>query len=141
MADILLSKPAANAARVVPSAPDSRFVFDFPANTATLSRAGDSLLLTFDGGSSIELTNFYPQYSQKAMPEFVIDGTLVAGADFFNAFGPDLMPDGGSDTPNGGAGNDIIAYDHPTAALVDDGDGINFFVGDRATALLKNAHG
>ena len=29
------------------------------------------------------------------MPDFEVDGTLVAGADFFSAFGPDLMPAAG----------------------------------------------
>ena len=141
MADILLSKPAANAARVVPSAPDTRFVFDFPANAATLSRAGDNLLLTFDDGSSIELTNFYTQYSQEAMPEFVIDGTLVAGADFFNAFGPDLMPAAG---PAAGAATRAARYNEFGDSSLMDGinhlDGLDTgFDGAAVTTLDESA--
>ena len=60
-----------------------------------MERAGDNLVFSFDDGSSIQLTNFYTQYSQESMPDFEVDGTLVAGADFFSAFGPDLMPAAG----------------------------------------------
>ena len=47
MADIRLAKPAAGTTQTVPSAPDGRFIFDFPADAATLTRNGDDLVLTF----------------------------------------------------------------------------------------------
>lgn len=95
MADITLIHPQAGQHVVLESVPDSRLVLQFPTDQATMERSGDNLTFTFDDGSSIELSNFYTQYSQESMPEFVVDGTLVAGADFFNAFGPDLMPAAG----------------------------------------------
>lgn len=63
-----------------------------PGNHGTGRRQPD---IQFDDGSSIELSDFYTQYSQESMPDFEVDGTLVAGTDFFNAFGPDLMPAAG----------------------------------------------
>ena len=58
MADITLSRPAAQTRQTVPSAAEDRFVFDFPTGDATLSRDGDNLILTFDDGGSLELTDF-----------------------------------------------------------------------------------
>ncbi|MCD7984520.1 MAG: hypothetical protein LUG19_09770, partial [Desulfovibrio sp.] len=95
MADITLARPQAGQHTVLDSAPDSRLVLRFPTDQATMERSGDNLVFSFDDGSSIELANFYTQYSQASMPDFEVDGTLVAGADFFNAFGPDLMPAAG----------------------------------------------
>ena len=86
--------------------PDSRLVLQFPTDQATMERTGDNLVFSFEDGSKIELANFYTQYSQESMPDFEVDGTLVAGADFFNAFGPDLMPAAGpaAGEEGGGAG-------------------------------------
>lgn len=95
MADIILTRPQAGQHTVLESVADSRLVLQFPTDQATMERAGDNLVFSFDDGSSIQLTNFYTQYSQESMPDFEVDGTLVAGADFFSAFGPDLMPAAG----------------------------------------------
>lgn len=95
MADIILTRPQAGQHTVLESVADSRLILQFPTDQATMERAGDNLVFSFDDGSSIQLTNFYTQYSQESMPDFEVDGTLVAGADFFSAFGPDLMPAAG----------------------------------------------
>ena len=70
MADIRLAKPAAGTTQTVPSAPDGRFIFDFPADAATLTRSGDNLVLTFEDGASIQLQDFYTTYSKEEMPSF-----------------------------------------------------------------------
>ncbi len=92
MADIKLARPAAGQNVAVPSAPEARVVLDFPADQATMERpeGSDSLVFRFDDGSSVELQDFYKQYNKDEMPEFEVDGQLIAGADFFEAFGPDL---------------------------------------------------
>ncbi|WP_300717522.1 VCBS domain-containing protein [uncultured Desulfovibrio sp.] len=95
MADIRLAKPAAGTTQTVPSAPEGRFVFEFPADAATLSRSGDNLVLTFEDGASIQLQDFYTTYSKEEMPSFQVDGVEIAGADFFAALGEDLMPAAG----------------------------------------------
>ena len=72
-------------------------VLDFAADQVSIDRpqGSDSLFFRFDDGSSIELQNFYTQYNKDAIPSFEVDGQLIAGADFFNAFGPDLAPAAG----------------------------------------------
>lgn len=97
MADIKLTRPTAGQNVVVPSAPDARMVLDFSADQVSIDRpqGSDSLFFRFDDGSSIELQNFYTQYNKEAIPSFEVDGQLIAGADFFNAFGPDLAPAAG----------------------------------------------
>ena len=72
-------------------------VLDFAADQVSIDRpqGSDSLFFRFDDGSSIELQNFYTQYNKEAIPSFEVDGQLIAGADFFNAFGPDLAPAAG----------------------------------------------
>ena len=97
MADIKLTRPTAGQNVVVPSAPDARMVLDFSADQVSIDRpqGSDSLFFRFDDGSSIELQNFYTQYNKEAIPSFEVDGQLIAGADFFSAFGPDLAPAAG----------------------------------------------
>uniref|UniRef100_UPI003AB21D4B VCBS domain-containing protein n=1 Tax=Desulfovibrio sp. TaxID=885 RepID=UPI003AB21D4B len=95
MADIRLAKPAAGTTQTVPSAPDGRFIFDFPADAATLTRNGDDLVLSFEDGSSIQLQGFYTTYSKEEMPSFQVDGVEISGQDFFAALGEDLMPAAG----------------------------------------------
>lgn len=95
MADIRLAKPAAGTTQTVPSAPDGRFIFDFPADAATLTRNGDDLVLTFEDGAAIQLQGFYTTYSKEEMPSFQVDGVEISGQDFFAALGEDLMPAAG----------------------------------------------
>mgnify|MGYP005906275143 CR=1 FL=1 len=95
MADIRLAKPAAGTTQTVPSAPNGRFIFDFPADAATLTRNGDDLVLTFEDGSSIQLQGFYTTYSKEEMPSFQVEGVEISGQDFFAALGEDLMPAAG----------------------------------------------
>ncbi len=97
MADIKLTRPEAGQSVVIPSTPDARMVLDFSADQVSIDRpqGSDSLFFRFEDGSSIELQNFYAQYSKEDIPSFEIDGQLIAGADFFNAFGPDLVPAAG----------------------------------------------
>lgn len=95
MADIRLAKPVAGTTQTVPSAPDGRFIFDFPADAATLTRNGDDLVLSFEDGSSIRLQGFYTTYSKEEMPSFQVEGVEISGQDFFAALGEDLMPAAG----------------------------------------------
>ena len=90
MADIRLAKPAAGTTQTVPS-----FIFDFPADAATLTRSGDNLVLTFEDGASIQLQDFYTTYSKEEMPSFQVEGVEISGQDFFAALGEDLMPAAG----------------------------------------------
>lgn len=97
MADIMLVRPSAGQTAVIPSAPDARMVLDFSADQVSIERpqGSDSLFFRFDDGAAIELQNFYTQYNKDDIPSFEVDGQLIAGTDFFNAFGPDLAPAAG----------------------------------------------
>ena len=95
--------PGRRTARSVFSAPDARIVLEFPADQVSINRpeGSSSLFFNFDDGSSLELQNFYAAYTKEAIPEFHVDGQVVAGADFFQAFGPDLVPAAGPDASAG----------------------------------------
>lgn len=97
MSDIKLVRPSAGQTTVIPSTPDARLVLDFSADQVSIDRpeGSDSLFFRFDDGSAIELQNFYTQYNKDDIPSFEVDGQLIAGADFFSAFGPDLAPAAG----------------------------------------------
>ncbi len=95
MADILLSRPEAGVQQVLTAAPDSRFVFEFPAAEALMERSGDNLVFTFEDGGSLVLENFYTAYSRENMPDFSVDGVEISGADFFAALDSSLMPAAG----------------------------------------------
>ena len=136
MADIRLAKPAAGTTQTVPSAPDGRFIFDFPADAATLTRNGDDLVLTFEDGAAIQLQGFYTTYSKEEMPSFQVDGVEISGQDFFAALGEDLMPAAGpaagSSASRGGryneyGGSDLLdGIDHLGRLDIGFGDGVEW---------------
>ncbi len=96
MADILLEKPTAGATTTLTPQAEDRLVFAFDSAEATLTREGDNLVMSFEDGSAVNLTNFYEAYSAENMPTFLIEGTEVDGESFFAALGEDLMPAAGN---------------------------------------------
>ena len=93
MADIILNKPEAGTQAVFEAAGDSRIDLNFPTDQATLERSGNDLIFRFDDGSTVVLRDFYTAYTKDSMPDFVIEGTPIAGEQFFTALNePDLMP-------------------------------------------------
>jgi VCBS repeat-containing protein len=111
MADTTLTRPAPGQQVNVPSAPGARIVLNFPADQATMERVGDNLVFRFDDGAVVELTDFYVEYTGETIPEFQVDGTLIAGADFFEAFGPDLAPAAGAGAAASGRYNTYATGD------------------------------
>lgn len=96
MADIILNKPEAGTQAVIEAARDSRIELNFPTDQATLERSGNDLIFRFDDGSTVVLRDFYTAYTKDTMPDFVIEGTPIAGEQFFTALNePDLMPAAG----------------------------------------------
>ena len=96
MADIILNKPEAGTQAVFEAAGDSRIDLNFPTDQATLERSGNDLIFRFDDGSTVILRDFYTAYTKDSMPDFVIEGTPIAGEQFFTALNePDLMPAAG----------------------------------------------
>lgn len=96
MAALLLTQPQANEQVVLtPTADQTVITLNFPADAALLERTGDSLVFTFEDGSSITLQDFYAVYDKSSVPDFITDGVEVAGMDFFSAFGEALLPAAG----------------------------------------------
>ncbi len=95
MADFLLKRPAENQQAVVENLENGKFVLDFPISDAVLEKSDNDLVFTFDDGSSIVLKDFYTTYTADSVPDFVVDGQDVTGADFFASLGDDLMPAAG----------------------------------------------
>ena len=119
MADVRLVKPVAGSQNIVCD-PQARFVFDFLADAATLSRSGDNLVLTFEDGSSIQLENFYTAYSSENMPSFSLEGVEISGQDFFTAMnGADLMPAAGPAASASAMGNGPRYHEYTNAELYD----------------------
>lgn len=125
MADLRLAPVQSGQRAVFTANPESRIVLDFPADQATLSRpeGSNSLVFQFADGGVIELQDFYTAYTKENMPEFEVEGQLVAGADFFNAFGPDISPAAG---PGAGATGGNRYHTYGDAALA---DGLNHLDG------------
>ena len=96
MADLTLRHPANGANQVIPSEKFDHIAFDFPSDSVVLSKEGSDLLLSFEDGSRITLTDFYTTFSKDSIPDFIVDGTSVSGSEFFAALNePDLMPAAG----------------------------------------------
>ncbi len=100
MSDILLQKPQAEVVVALAPQPEDRLVFEFDPSEALLERQGDNLVLSFEDGSVIELTDFYIAYTSENMPEFVIGESIVPGEAFFAALSEDLMPAAGNEGSN-----------------------------------------
>ena len=96
MADIILNKPEAGTQAVFEAAGDSRIDLNVPTSQANPERTGNDLIFRFDDGSTVVLRDFYTAYTKDSMPDFVIEGTPIAGEQFFTALNePDLMPAAG----------------------------------------------
>lgn len=97
MADLTLRHPANGANQVIPSEKFDHIAVRFFLRTAwILSKEGNDLLLSFEDGSRITLTDFYTTFSKDSIPDFIVDGTSVSGSEFFAALNePDLMPAAG----------------------------------------------
>ena len=120
MADIHLVKPAAGTSQTIVCEPQSRFIFDFPTDAATLSRSGDNMVMTFEDGSTILLENFYTAFTKDNMPVFEVEGAEIAGEDFFMAMNePDLMPAAGPGRAAGAQSNGNRFHDYVTSDLLD----------------------
>ncbi len=112
MADILLQKPLAGQSATLTPLAEDRLVFAFDSAEATLSRDGDNLIMSFEDGSSVTLSDFYVAYTSENMPTFIIEGAEVDGESFFAALGEELMPAAGtaSAAPQGsGSSVDTLA--------------------------------
>ena len=97
MSAIQLVKPAANVTQNVACESGAEFVFGFATGDVVLSKSesGDHLVMTFDDGAKLVLENFYGVYNAENMPAFVINGTTVAGGDFFGMMDHTLSPAAG----------------------------------------------
>ncbi len=107
MSSLLLQRPASGQAIAIAPSTNNQLTLDFATDSAELSRDGESLIFSFDNGSSIELTNFYSAYSSENMPEFVIEGVSIPGDAFFATLSEDLMPAAGVSTNAVGSGSNV----------------------------------
>lgn len=95
MSTITLTTPGPRQRISIPAEPKATIHLDFQADQATLERSGDNLVFSFADGGSIAIEGFYAQYDKTNLPEFAVDGKILPGSEFFNAFGPDLAPAAG----------------------------------------------
>lgn len=95
MADLHVFRPEAGRRMTLGNVADARLVLGFAPDEAVLSREGDSLVFSFEDGGSVALENFYAAYTGESLPDFEIEGLDIAGADFFAALDPSLMPAAG----------------------------------------------
>ncbi len=111
MADISLQKPTAGQTATLTPQAEDRLVFEFNSTEATLTRDGDNLVMSFEDGASLSLTDFYVAYTSENMPTFIIGGAEVDGESFFETLSEELMPAAGpTSTPQGsGSSVDTIA--------------------------------
>ncbi len=69
------------------------YTLDFFLDEAIFEKIDDRLEIYFEAqDSTIVLDDFYAVYHEEFLPNFILDGNLVAGTDFFSAFDPELMP-------------------------------------------------
>ncbi|MBQ7618247.1 MAG: hypothetical protein IJS50_05170 [Desulfovibrio sp.] len=120
MSDIKLVQPSAGQQVVIPDTSDGRLILNFSADQVTIERSegSESLFFKFEDGGSIELKDFYAHYNKENMPEFEVDGQIIAGADFFEAFGPDLAPAAGPAAANAATANSGHYQEYANASLI-----------------------
>lgn len=95
MADIILNKPESGHSGRLRSGTAQPNRPQLPTDQATLERSGNDLIFRFDDSSTVVLRDFYGLY-QGFHADFVIEGTPIAGEQFFTALNEhDLMPAAG----------------------------------------------
>ncbi len=107
MSNLFLQKPATQQVSTLTPQSTDRLVFEFDPNDASLNRQDDALVISFEDGSRIELTDFYETYTSENMPEIVINNTTVSGNDFFAALSEELMPAAGNMSVGLGSGSSV----------------------------------
>ena len=128
MANIVLIRPATGGHISIPAETGATIVLDFIATQSTLERSNDNLVFRFDDGADIVIENFYTTFGQQDIPQFEVDGQLVSGADFFNAFGPDLIPAAGPDAASQRSARYTENADSDLASGVDHLNGLDMSV-------------
>ena len=89
MANIHLTRPQFGQQTTIANSSEDRIVLDFPATESTVGREGNALTFTFEDGAKISLDGFYTDYTSENTPDFIVDGQMVSGKDFFSALGQD----------------------------------------------------
>lgn len=95
MATITIHKPEAGHMTTLSTAKDMTITLDFASGEAILQREGDNLVFSFEDGGSIVLTDFYATVTKENLPDFVVAGEPVSGADFFASLDDALHPAAG----------------------------------------------
>lgn len=95
MADIRIARPQAGERLALQAGENARFVLDFQSSEALLERAGENLVFTFEDGGSVSIEGFYTAYTAESLPSFQVEGSELAGKDFFAALDETLMPAAG----------------------------------------------
>ncbi len=71
----------------------SEYTINFFFDEALFEKVDDRMEIYFpESDSTIVLDDFYAIYHEEFLPDFLLDGELIAGEDFFAAFDPELMP-------------------------------------------------
>ncbi len=129
--ELVLRKPSEEQQITTTPPKDAVLVLDFDISGVTLTRVnahgrshdeGSSLLFTFNDDSKLLLTDFYTAYTKDNMPIFMVEGTLIDGADFFAALDEELMPAAGSGSDATGSGSVVgflstLIYDSGVSSL------------------------
>ncbi len=119
----------------------TEFTIDFPIDAVIFEKVDDTLSIYFEEQDAvIVLDNFYAIYHEDFMPDFLIDGNLIAGADFFSAFDPELMPSMGY-VQIYSQRNNLTDQTQDLADGTDSLDGILGESGYSAEGLLSDAEG
>ncbi|MBQ6668604.1 MAG: hypothetical protein IJM72_00930, partial [Deltaproteobacteria bacterium] len=93
MSSIVLDKPQSNQQVKIQAQKDQGLDLQFPIDSVTVSRSGDDLVFTFEDGGSIVISNYYKEVSSESIPDFVVEGAIVSGKDFFESLNDEsLMP-------------------------------------------------
>ncbi len=95
MSNVVLQKPEAGQKVTHVPQPDALFSINFLPADALMEKIGDNLVFSFDDGAQVVIKYFYTAFSSKNMPDFLIDGALVEGKEFFAALNEDIMPAAG----------------------------------------------
>ncbi len=104
MADIVLQKPLTGQHITYEAQGTGSITLTFAVGNTALSRAHDSLVFTFNDGSSVSVNNFYTSYNAKNAPDFIMEDKTVSAERFFADVDKKLMLDA-DNTPQGSGGS------------------------------------
>lgn len=119
MATQKITMPSEATLNTVLLAPNQAVHLDFDTSTATVDRADNSLVITFENGSKTVLNDFFVTDGEELPPFILADGNEISSSELLENMNPNLDLSTAAGPTQGPNGSGASEYSDMAGALVD----------------------